>query len=413
MLETIREYALEQLERSGEAEAVRARHAAHFLALAERADPEMRGPQQKAWLDRLALEHNNLRAALTWSQNTPDGGALSVRLSASLGWLWFFQGNFAEALVWLEGTLEQCTGVSLPTALTTACGRVYQWIGVFAQFREDYARATTQLEASLLLYHKAGNEVLLADALIDLGRTAYFQGDYARATEHAEQGLRLFRLQRNSYGIAYSLLSLGDAALGRSDVALARAHYHEALGLFHELAGQDDIAWTCWGLGRAAYVEGDYVQSSTLLEESLALFRELGNRQGIAGVLVSLGEATRAQGQSGQAAAYFTESLLIADLVLGRKSLLADCLSALAGIAGAQGRLEQAARLFGAATLLRESTRARSSLVDWATYEHDVTTVRAQLGTAAFAAAWAAGRALTLEQAIAEVMTDAVKAPLT
>lgn len=407
MLETIREYALEQLVAHGEEAALRQRHAAHFLAMAERAEPEMRGPQQKAWLDQLTLEYNNLRAALTWSQSTPDGGALGVRLSTALGWFWFFQGTFGEALVWLEGALEQCAGATLPASMSSAYGRVYQWAGVFAQFRDDYARATTLLEACLPLYREAGNEALLADALIDLGRTAYFQGDYARATAYEAQGLTLFHQQGNTYGIAYSLLSLGDAALGRSDVARARAHYHEALGLFRELADQDDIAWTCWGLGRTAYVEGDYPQSSALLEESLTLFRALGNRQGVAGVLVSLGQVIRALGQSGQAAACFVESLLIADRVLGRKSLVADCLSALAGVAGAQGRHEQAARLFGAAMLLREATRTPSVLVDRAAHERDVTAVRAQLGPAAFEAAWAAGQALTLEQAIAEVMTDA------
>jgi non-specific serine/threonine protein kinase len=163
-------------------------------------------------------------------------------------------------------------------------------------------------------------------------------------------------------------------------------------------------------LGRIANAQGDYARALTLFEETLALFREIENSDGVAQVLLELGRVARAQGDVAPAAAHFTESLALCRAVENARDM-AFCLEGLAGLNAVGGHPERATRLVGAAEALREVIGTPLPLVLRADYERDVTAARAQLDTATFAAAWAAGRALTLEEAIAEALHVGVEAP--
>jgi tetratricopeptide (TPR) repeat protein len=195
-------------------------------------------------------------------------------------------------------------------------------------------------------------------------------------------------------------------ASDQGDTALAAARYQEALTLYRAMGARDDIAWSLGSLAWLAYEQGDYTQAITLGEESLALFQELSNRNGTAATLCTLGHMARAQGDSAQATTRFAEGLILFARVLGIKSGAATCLVGLAGASGARGQAQRAARLFGAAEALREQIATPLSFVARLAYDGDVAIVRAQLDDATLATAWAEGRALSLEQAIAEALHD-------
>jgi tetratricopeptide (TPR) repeat protein len=400
MLPTIREYARERLAERGEEAALGQRHAAYFLTLAERAAPEMRGAQQKAWLERLERDHDNLRAALAWSRSAPGGAELSLRLTAALGWFWFMHGNYSEARAWLERALERSTGAASPHTLA-ARAAVHRFAGAFARDQGDYERGTTLIEASLALYREAGNRAGLAEALSELAwMVHYIQGDYQRAGQLYQKGLALFREEGHAWAIAYSLWRLGEVALRQGEIALAAARYQEALALFRALGDTDDIAWVLGSLGQMAREQGDYAQALLLGEESLALFRELNDRIGLACALCELGHVALACGNYAQAATRFSESLTLFGRVLGVKKGSADCLRGLARSAAAHARPDRAARLFGAVEAQPELLRMPLPSTDHGSYERSVDLVHAQLDEATFAAAWAEGRAMSLEQAI-------------
>jgi predicted ATPase len=163
MLETIREYALERLEASGEAEAVRRQHTDYYLALAEAAAPQLHGAEQRAWLDRLDAEHDNLRAALAWSQTVPSGAGVGLRLAGALSVFWFVHGHVSEGRKWLAVVLVREAGT------LAARAKALIGAGYLAGFQEDNVAAHTHFEESLALFRKVGDKAGIAAALRGLG----------------------------------------------------------------------------------------------------------------------------------------------------------------------------------------------------------------------------------------------------
>jgi predicted ATPase/transposase/DNA-binding XRE family transcriptional regulator len=475
MLETIREYALERLEASGEEDMLRRQHAAYYLALAERAEPQIQGAEQAAWLDRLELEHDNLRAALSWAV-AAGAAEIGLRLAAALGEFWWPLGHVSEGRRWLAAALAS-SGPATAAARAKALYRA----GELAYAQSDYGMATTLLEESLMLYRDLGDKWGTACALRGLGNALTYRGDPQLAEPLRHEGLALFRDIGDAWGIAWMLYHIAaelrdvdvKVALLEESLALARAggykrtiitvlnnlgmlareqgdssraavFYKESLALCHELHNTFVGAWVLHGLGLVAMDQGDLEQVMALFEESLALHQEVGNRVGIAVALIHLGDAALWQGDYAQAATRYNESLIIfqelgdmpqcalvlrnqGHLALGQgnheqavalfqQSLalfreikdndgIARCLEGLASVAGAVGQPERAARLWGAAEVLWEPiivAHRRPSLAERAAHARSMANARAQLDPAAFTAAWAKGRAMPLEHAIAE-----------
>jgi predicted ATPase/class 3 adenylate cyclase len=408
MLETIRAYALERLEQSGEAETLRRRHAAYFLALAEAAEPQLFGPALRTRLRRLEAELDNLRAVLAWSLSAQGDVELGLRLAGALGVFWNRRGYTSETRAWLEGLLAPSAG-AIPPLRASVRAKPLSWLGAALAFQGDYGRATPLIEESLGLWREIGDRDGMATALVYLGRMARDQGDYARAQTLEEQALALFMEQETAWGIGWALQSLGDVALDQGATVRATGFFQDALDVFRHEGMKDTIAWSLLNLGRIAYVQGDLVRALRLFEESLALFRDLDYRDGVAQVLLDLARVARVQGDHNVAAERFAESLVLCREVENARDTV-YCLAGLASIAAASGQPERAARLFGVAEALRESAGILLPPVQRADYEHDVTAARAQLNEATFAAAWAAGRALSVEQAIAEALRVAQEA---
>jgi tetratricopeptide (TPR) repeat protein len=359
MMETIREYALERLRAAGEANRLYRRHADTYVALAEQAEPELRGPDQLAWLARLERAHDNLRAAEGWLRQSGDWES-AARLGGALRLFWVTRSHLSEGRQRLETVLTHAEDLTLPV------------------------RAK--------VFHSAG--VL-----------AWTQGDNDAARRYFDAALALRRAEGNQAGTAILLNNLGH-------LAILRAAYDEGEPLLNEAFALQEAIGDAWGsahtlsnLGNVAMLRGDYPQAIALMEESLARRRALGDTHGIADSLSSLGDVLLLQGDSARADALFRECLDTFQ-ALGDQSGMADCFQGLAETAALQGRPVRAARLAGAAEALREAIGGH----DWphlaAYHERVMTAVRAQLPEAAWTAAWMAGRALPLARALAYARED-------
>jgi predicted ATPase/transcriptional regulator with XRE-family HTH domain len=397
MLETIREYGLACLAAAGEMPALQGGHATYFLTLVEDAAPRLIGAGQVAELARLEDERDNLRAALRWALDSGEV-ELGLRLAVALWPFWWVRGHLSEGRRWLEGLLVRAARGegTAPVAPSARAGGL-NWAGALAASQGDYRRAVELSEEGLALCREIGDRSGSAFALNSLGTVAQYQGDYERAAAFFADSLALYQELGDRWGRALVLNNLGAVAHYQGDNVRATALYEQSLAIARELGEQWRIATALDNLGEVAHDHGDYERMALLSEESLALRRELGDVWGIADSLNSLGLVMREWGNYERATALYEECLTLYRHV-GDRWGSAVCLEGLAAVASAQGQPERAVRLVAAAAALREAIGAPLSPADQAGYDRTVADLRATLGADPFAAAWALGRTLPLEQ---------------
>ena len=406
LVETVRQYAREKLAESGGAEAVRERHSDHYVALAEEAELKLMGASQAGWLQRLAEEHDNVRATLEWSLQDP-GSATGLRLCGAMLRYWFARGHLSEGREWCTRVLRK-PGALEPTperakALNTA--------GVLAYYQGDYASARTHHEESLAIQRQLGSRSGMATSLTSLGNMACDEGDFASARTMHEESLAIQRELGDRRGIANSLGNLGNVASDQRDFASARALYEEGLAIMQELGHRLGIANALHNLGRVVQIQGDQAAAQSINEECLAIRRELGDRLGMAFTLSSLGDAASEQGDYPAAAALFQEGLMI-QRELGDRRGIVYSFGGLAGVIAALGNSLRAARIWGGTERLREEIGLPRPPNERPLYDRRVAAARvAAADDAAFDRAWQEGRALTLEQAIELAMEATVERP--
>jgi predicted ATPase/DNA-binding XRE family transcriptional regulator len=435
LLETIREYAGECLLSSGEEEATRHAHAACFLALAERAEPELTGPAQTAWLDRLEVEHDNLREALGWSVRHDPPTAL--RLVGALWRFWWVRGYLSEGRNWAEAALAQEGGTPAERA------RGFYVAGDLAQEQGDYDRAQLLLTAGRDAAGTAGEPAMSALCLNGLGFTARNQGAYDEATRYHEEALALQREIGDRRAIACTLGNLGSISQHRGQAAQAEALFSDALATFRVLGEQSPAADVAVNLAILANQEGDHGRGRRLAGEALNTYRALGDRQAAATTLLALANAVRGEGDLPQARMLYGEALdsfravdhlpgiatalthlatmtlddgdtaqavpLLAESLhilhrTGDRPATPAALVATARAAAARGRWEQVALLVGAARALRDALGVPEPPSEDEAQRWLITAGTTAMGEARVARAEAAGRVLPLEQAIAEAL---------
>jgi predicted ATPase/DNA-binding CsgD family transcriptional regulator/DNA-binding XRE family transcriptional regulator len=408
-LETVRAFAWEQLQGSGEDETIRSRHAAYYLDVAEAAEPHLRGPQRRAFLERLEREQDNLRAALTWSQAAGEAET-ALRLAGALAWFWHFQGNLAEGRRWLGQVLAtQSDGANAPEHVRWLA-RAHAAGGQLAHLQGDVAEAKPLLQAAAEYWRSLGDARGLAYVLVDLGQVAMLEGDLAAATMHATSSVDLFRQTSDRWGLALALQDLAAVVLSTPTTTgqqLAQALYEEELLIYSELGDAWGRGLPLLGLGRVAVGLGEFVRARALLEESRAIFQAAGDRRLLGFVLNRLGELARLQHDWPRVVTLYRENLTIwRDLAqpLG----MAASLEGLAVARMASDSAAPAARLFGAAAGLREESGSTQGWQtdDLAGRNAALANARLQLGDAWFAAAWAEGHGHPLELVDAAINED-------
>ena len=358
MLETTRQYAAERLEREDDAGTAEARHADYYLDLAERAEPELTGPDQARWLARLEAEHGNLRVALGWAARRGEP-EIGLRLTAALWRFWYTRGYLAEGRGWLDAALARAPSGSVPE-LALARARALFAAGVLAAEQGAQAQAQAYSEESLALFRAAGVLRGQAGALNTLGVLARNRRDYPRAEALYEEVLAIDRSLDDRRGIGAALHNLGIAVVQQGRTERALALFTESLALRRKAANQWGTANTLLSIGAACVRAGYQAQAHTALGESVGIFHALGDRDGIAG-----------------------------------------CLEELGALAAAERQPERATHLLGAAARLRETIGAPLPPDDQEETDRIIAELLATLGSERFAIAWAAGQSLPLDGAIA------------
>lgn len=360
MLEPVRQYALEKLQKSGGEEQTRARHAAYFGDLAVRAGPELKRADQAVWLGRLAREHDNLRAALSWLLGRGEAERV-----ARIGWeihrFWSVRGHTGEGRRWMERALAGTE--ELPDG---ARARALYVVSMLSYVRGDVDRAVEVVEESIAASRAAGDPEILAAALLGRGLTALSGGDLDAAEELLREALAMLREQDDRSGAALGLVGLAQVELARGDPGRAAALLAEAEGLSRSAGDWFTLTAALSSQALESRLRGDDVHTAALLRESV----------GLAG---TLGDAWH--------------------VVYGATGL--------AGVAARQGRAEHAVRLFGAVEALCETMGVAVPSLSWrALNERDLAGAREQLDAGTFDAAWAEGRAMALEEAVAEALAE-------
>jgi predicted ATPase/DNA-binding SARP family transcriptional activator/DNA-binding CsgD family transcriptional regulator len=404
MLEPVGQYAQEKLGESGVTEALRRRHAAYFLTLAEEAEPKLLGPEQTKWLERLETEHDNLRAALKWLLGRGD--ELGLRLAGALSRFWYIRGYLSEGRRWLEEGLAVGGGMVVSPERAKALAGA----GWLAEAPGDYEWARAAHEESLGIYRRLGDEKGIASSLANLGRVALFQGDQERASELLEESLAVLRESRNEWDLSRVLTSIGIIALRRGDHDRAVSSFEEALSLHRNAGDVRGVAVSLNNLGFAMLFCGDNKRAMTLFEEALARDRENRDVEGIATSLVNLGLAALSRGMIGRAAKLLEESLTVLQEVQNKHATV-ECLEAMAAVAGAQGQIRRAARLLGVTQAVRENIGAPLPPNERALLEPYLANARAGLEEAAWEAACAEGRDMGFEEAVEYALLAEEPAP--
>jgi predicted ATPase/class 3 adenylate cyclase len=453
LLETLRQYAEEKLRQAGEEAALRERHLRWFLQLAEEAEPHYHGARAGEWAARMEIEHDNLRAALAWTQIRT--GALSVasppgwvdqsladagpRLVAALWWFWWLHSHLGEGLRWIEEalstTLDSGTATSIRARASALAGagilaalqRRYpeataffeaslglpltgrdRWphvmalgtLGFVAEQRGDYRQATMLSQQAVDLSRELGVNWLTGWHLGQFGRVMAARGDFGEATELLEESLALLQEAEDWQGAIYSVQYLARIAERQGNSPRTVELLEQSLELSQKLDDKVGAAWSLGSLGHSLRAQGNYPRAVELLEQSLALFRDVGDRWGIAWSLGNLGRVAHARGDYGRAAALFEESLAHCRDLTDRQQGIAYALYYLGVVARDLRQAERAARLLGAAESIRDTIGASVSPADRAEHERHTNTLRSTLGEERFAALRSAGRAMSLEQAI-------------
>jgi predicted ATPase/class 3 adenylate cyclase len=359
MLETIREFGVEQLEAAAEAEATRERHGYHFLEAAEAAEPHLRGMEQKPWLDGLELEHDNLRAGLRWALDVGRDD-VGLRLVGALWRFWHLHGHLDEGRRWTEAAL----------ALPGSAGRTRQ----------------------------------RAKALTALGGVAYWQEDLPTTRRAYEEALSISREVGDRRGEAEGFYNLSFVPAYEGDFDGAVALLQHGLSMFQDLGIRRGVADSLWLLAIVARLEGDTVTARARVEESLRLHREVGDRFGVTDALHVLGRIALAEGDLATAASSYLEALENDELV-GNRTGMGIVLDNLAAKASAEGRDLRAVRLAGASDAIKEAAggHAPPPFIDLSDPRD---AAREALGDATVKAAWEEGRAMSLEQALAYARSD-------
>jgi tetratricopeptide (TPR) repeat protein len=353
MLAPIRQYAREKMDAAGEGANIAARHLSFFTQLAEQVETELMGPQQGLLLRRLEIEHDNVRAALSWKAQVREHAEQQLRMAGALWRFWYVRGNIIEGQELLSTALHEN-----PTAAPAARAKGYTGLGAMEWLRGDYEEAVFRHGQALALYRETDDTRGIALSLDNIGIAFVYQEEFEKAVSFLEESLALAR-------------GLGDRIL---------------------------LTAILNGLAEVARYQGDYARAQALNEETLAVATEIQHHQQIALSLNNLGLIETQRGNFARAAQLLQEALVMYRLCEEIR-LVPECLEALAGAWSALGQTDGAGILLGASDALRASIQLPMLPVERGEYERVLARVREDMHER-FDSAWAKGHAMTMDQAI-------------
>ncbi len=435
LLETLRQYAGEKLEESGKVEAAHLAHAEFFSALAEEAEPLLRGPDAAVWLRRLEAEHDNLRTALSWCSRSGDTETC-LRLAGALAEFWKEFGHWSEGRSHLEAALSPTAGAPPAARVKALLGAVEIFVPEQPRRALEFAkealalareigdrrlvarslllhgftvldrvqRADPLLREALELFRELNDRQGIADAL-SLLASANADVDPEGAKAWAEESVQLLRELEDQSGTADAVGVLAAIATLEGDYEQATRWAEERFSLTRDLGGKQRGAHALKGLGEVAHLKGDYRRATALLQDSLVLLREIGDRHCAARVLTTLGLAEFEQGVREQGVLKLREGLRTSYEVKDRRNVVRS-LEGFSRIARERAEFERAARLLAAADAVREAREIVRTPAEERDHELEQVTARTNLGDEGFATAWDEGRNVSLDDAVAYALED-------
>ena len=356
MLETVREYALEEFEQLPERDELRSRHAEHYLALAIRAEPELTGADQLAWHARLLADYENLRATLAWFLRHDEGGA-ALQLASALVLFWFNRALYRDGLHWLELVLHDTADDKAPARAGALWGAGFLW-SLFG----DAELAKERLEEGLTLAREVGAAVFIARSLEILGLLSFFENDIHQARAFFEEGIEAARAAGDQWGVADSLGTLASIYPLQGEFDLADEVGADALALGRELGDLQGVRMANFALALTAARRGDLETARQLSEEGLAICRELGDLWFVSYFLWILSMTSAEAGDYDAAREQAEESLKVARELEG-PLLIVCALDAMARAARTAGDDAAARRLLIEAVELGRTTIVPDSYV--------------------------------------------------
>ena len=396
LLETIGEHARERLDASDDAKEIGRQHAEWFLALAEEAEPFLKGAEQPAWLRRLEDEHDNLRKSLDWFLDH-DEPELAVRLAGALWLFWYMHGHVTEARRRLRRALD--AGSDEPSE---ARAKVLDGAGYLAHEQGEEDESVALLEASLSCAKEvraASAAAIAAAHLTAIRAIAQSRGsDSGPALAAGEEAVALAREAGDDYALAVALNNLGVAtAVLLGDRERVKAYNEESLAVRRRIGDVSRIALSLINLGWAALAEGDIARAAALFGEAAELSTAIGDKRQIRSALGGLGWVAYLEQRCEEADSCARESLRLAR-ELGMKHDFHDPMFCLAGTAAATGDLARAARLAAAAELNYSLLGTRDA-DDEVRYQPVIESARAACDAGTWERASAEGRAMSLDEA--------------
>jgi predicted ATPase len=403
MLETVREYALEELKERSEFESLQARHARFYnTKVAMEIGYKFFSAESTMWLDWLEAEHDNLRAALTWALEDPELQVLKTPLILFLSWFWYRRGYLSEGRGWAERIL------AMPQARQGQPGRAIVQLGsaMVALWQGNARTAFKEAEECLATLKRIEEERFLPVAFLNLGIIHINQGNDQAAYPLVKEAAALFQGDGNTYFQAVSMVHLGNVSLGLGKPEEARQWLEKAYPITREQGDPWAISFALNNLGEVARVEGDYTKARGYYEESEALLRVMGDQGDLARLIHNLAYVARHEGDLEKAHRLFHESLQIFRK-FGNKRGIAECLMGLAGLKAETHQPERAAQLFSAAEAILSESGTAWWPADRREVERNRQAILSQLDESTYQAEYARGWDMPLEQKFANALDEA------
>ncbi len=389
LLEVVHVFAMEQLTDSDEEQVWRQAHCEYFLGLAEEAAGYLDGPQQAQYLERLEVDHSNLRAAMSWTLD-PD---IRLRFAASLWRFWHARSHLSEGRGWLENALARSSDTT-----NVLRAQALNGLGILSTSQSDYAKAQVYIEEAEELFRIHGDERGIAEAQTNLGSIFLECGDQVRAMNCFDQSLTIWEQTNNRRGIASASNNIGMILRSQNKYADAEKYFLRGLQLYQELEDGFRIGIMYNNLGGIAYELGRYEEARDKFRSSLNSFQAINNRHISAILLYNLGELETKIGSLDAALPLFVESLRLRR-AMGDRSGCALVIGSIASAAFHCNHNVEAVRLYAAADLIHRETGKAYPELERQDYEIRLTTLRTRLGASIFSAEWEAGALLTFDQA--------------
>jgi DNA-binding SARP family transcriptional activator len=304
LLVPVRHYAAERLRAGGKETFWRERHAAWYLALALRAEPELEGPDQAAWLEQLESEHDDLRAALAWYAAAAGGSEPGLQLASAIGLFWCIRGYLSEGQRWLDTFMRQIDADVAPQWQVKG----HTFLARIALLQSNFPAARAYYERGLMLARQLEYDEGVETALSGLGVALWELGDFHSARTYLEEAMRYSRSVRHEQALARSLNNLGLVCMHQGDGKAARAYLEECLEINQRMGNRTGIATAFFNLALLAGHGGDFTRARMLYQDALVIDRALGNRSTMADGMNNLGAIAVSLGEFDVATAYFHEA---------------------------------------------------------------------------------------------------------